>query len=64
VTLVFHGFWTAQGAELQLQTIQFLKNVAIGGGLLAIIAAGPGAFSVDARSARREERVSEMGVAA
>ncbi len=64
VTLVFHGFWAAEGAEVQLQMIQFLKNVAIGGGLLAIIAAGPGAFSVDARSARREERSPDVGVAA
>ena len=64
VTLVFHGFWAAQGADVQLQMIQFLKNVAIGGGLLALIAAGPGAFSVDARSARREERGSHVGVAA
>lgn len=48
VTLVFHNFWAYQGAEAQLQTIQFLKNVSIGGGLLAIFAAGPGALSVDA----------------
>jgi putative oxidoreductase len=52
VTLVFHGFWAYQGAEAQLQTIQFLKNVAIGGGLLAIIAAGPGPLSVDGRRSR------------
>ena len=64
VTLVFHGFWAAQGPDVQLQMIQFLKNVAIGGGLLAIIAAGPGAFSVDARSERHEGRGPEVGVAA
>jgi hypothetical protein len=29
--------------------IRFLKNVGIGGGLLAIFAAGPGPLSVDAR---------------
>ena len=52
VTLVFHDFWAYQGAEAQLQTIQFLKNVSIGGGLLAIFAAGPGALSVDARRSR------------
>jgi putative oxidoreductase len=54
VTLVFHNFWAYQGAEAQLQTIQFLKNVSIGGGLLAIFAAGPGALSVDARRSRIE----------
>jgi putative oxidoreductase len=52
VTLVFHNFWAYQGAEAQLQTIQFLKNIGIGGGLLAIFAAGPGALSVDARRSR------------
>ncbi len=52
VTLVFHNFWAYQGAEAQLQSIQFLKNVSIGGGLLAIFAAGPGALSVDARRSR------------
>lgn len=48
VTLVFHAFWAAPAAQAQLQTIQFLKNVSIGGGLLAILTAGPGAFSLDA----------------
>ena len=43
-----------RGAEAQLQTIQFLKNVSIGGGLLAIFAAGPGALSVDARRSRAD----------
>ncbi len=64
VTLVFHDFWAAQGAEVQIQTIQFLKNVAMGGGLLAIIGAGPGAFSVDAWRARREERGPHARLAA
>ena len=54
VTLVFHNFWADQGAEAQLQMIQFLKNVSIGGGLLAIFAAGPGALSVDGRRSRIE----------
>ena len=54
VTLVFHNFWAYQGAEAQLQTIQFLKNVSIGGGLLAIFATGPGALSVDARRSRAD----------
>ena len=54
VTLVFHNFWAYQGAEAQLQTIQFLKNVSVGGGLLAIFAAGAGALSVDARRSRAD----------
>jgi putative oxidoreductase len=53
VTVVFHGFWGYQGAEAQLQTIQFLKNLALAGGLLALWAAGPGTLSVDGSTARR-----------
>jgi hypothetical protein len=44
------SFWAAPAPELQLQTVQFLKNVSIGGGLLALLAASPGALSVDARA--------------
>jgi len=49
VTIVFHAFWAAQGAEVQMQIVQFLKNVAIAGGLVAIVVSGPGPVSVDAR---------------
>lgn len=56
VTLVFHAFWAAHGAEVQLQTIQFLKNVSIGGGVIAIFAAGPGALSLDAVRGRGQAR--------
>lgn len=47
-TVVFHGFWAYHGADVRLQSIQFLKNLSIGGGLLAILASGPGGISVDA----------------
>jgi putative oxidoreductase len=33
-TLIFHNFWAYQGAEQQMQMVNFLKNVSIGGGLL------------------------------
>jgi putative oxidoreductase len=65
VTVVFHGFWAYQGAEAQLQSIQFLKNLSIGGGLLAVVGAGPGALSVDERRARAAaKRVPHAGLAA
>lgn len=64
VTLVFHAFWAAPAAEVQHQATQFLKNVAMGGGLLAIIASGPGALSVDARMARPEEGGPQVRLAA
>lgn len=33
----------------QIQTIMFLKNISIAGGLLLLVSAGPGAFSLHAR---------------
>jgi putative oxidoreductase len=57
VTAVFHAPWTAQGAEVQLQTVQLLKNLAIAGGLLAVAAAGPGLFSLDERRAQGAKAV-------
>ena len=52
VTLVFHHFWDLQGTAQQMQLINFLKNLAIMGGLLELCAMGAGAFSVDARMAK------------
>lgn len=37
VTAVFHGFWSADAAHLQDQLTQFLKNLAILGGMLLVI---------------------------
>jgi putative oxidoreductase len=39
------------------QTIHFMKNVAIAGGLLQIVAFGAGAFSLDNRNSTRAEYV-------
>jgi uncharacterized membrane protein YphA (DoxX/SURF4 family) len=36
VTLTFHAFWHYTGAEQQGQIINFLKNLAIIGGLLVV----------------------------
>ncbi len=44
VTLVFHRNFGDPG-----QAAHFMKNVAISGGLLAIVSVGGGVFSVDAR---------------
>ena len=54
-TLVFHDFWTFEGQERQMQMIQFMKNLAIMGGLLGFAAAGAGALSID-RFLSRETR--------
>jgi putative oxidoreductase len=47
-TFYFHDFWMiTDPVQRQLQVIQFMKNMAIGGGLLALIYAGGGPWSVD-----------------
>jgi len=47
VTLVFHNFWAVPAAEAQMQMIQFMKNLAIMGGMLYIAAFGAGRYSLD-----------------
>jgi putative oxidoreductase len=47
-TLIFHNFWTLQGADRQAQLVEFLKNLAIFGGLLFVGSTGAGCFSLDA----------------
>jgi uncharacterized membrane protein YphA (DoxX/SURF4 family) len=47
-TLIFHNFWSHPD-----QMINFLKNLAIMGGLIELSVAGAGAFSVDAAMGRR-----------
>lgn len=46
-TLIFHAFWAVPTEQVQMQMIQFQKNLAIMGGLLCLMAAGPGRYSVD-----------------
>jgi len=48
-TLIFHPFWAAPAANLQMETIQFMKNVCIMGGMLYVMAFGAGPLSVDNR---------------
>jgi putative oxidoreductase len=56
-TLVFHDFWTFSGAERMNEMQHCMKNVTIMGGLLMIVALGPGGASVDRRRERRAGRV-------
>jgi len=53
VTLVFHNFWSFHGMEAQMQMVNFLKNLSIMGGLLALASASPTHVSVDEVRARR-----------
>ena len=43
---IFHAPWAATAAMAQAETINFMKNLAIAGGLLQVVAFGPGPFSM------------------
>jgi len=46
-TVVFHNFWAAPADQAMLQQIMFMKNLSLIGGLLLLVAFGPGRFAVD-----------------
>ncbi len=46
--LIFHNFWAAPEAQHMAQSINFMKNVSIAGGMLVLAAFGAGAYSLDA----------------
>lgn len=52
-TLIAHRFWAAPAEQQMMQHIQFMKNLSIIGGLLALATAGAGRFSVDGLLRRR-----------
>jgi putative oxidoreductase len=45
----FHNFWAMPEEQQMMQQIAFMKNIGLIGGLLALMAFGAGAFSLDAR---------------
>lgn len=53
VTLIFHGFWSADAASFQNQLNHFMKNLAIMGGMLYIALVGPGPLSLDGKAERQ-----------
>lgn len=48
-TLIFHNFWNVGEEMQQPQTIHFMKNLAIMGGLLMVYSFGPGSLSLEKR---------------
>jgi len=49
-TLTFHNLWTVDAAQYQNQLAHFMKNVAMIGGLLYMMAFGAGPLSFDKRN--------------
>jgi putative oxidoreductase len=46
VTLVVHDFWNAPKDQLRLESILFMKDVAVIGGLLMLMGKGSGRYSI------------------
>ena len=57
ITPIFHNYWAVPDAQVMMQKLNFTKNLAIVGGLLAFAAFGAGRFSADARGADSAGRV-------
>ena len=55
-TLIFHAFWKEAGEARMPQMVNFMKNVAITGGLAVLMAQGAGRFSLDHRIQRATAR--------
>lgn len=47
--LFFHNYWAMPADQQMMQSMIFWKNMAVTGGLLAIVAFGAGALSFDAK---------------
>ena len=45
-TFLFHAYWNVPADQALNQQIHFMKNVAIVGALLAVVAQGPGGFAL------------------
>jgi putative oxidoreductase len=50
--IIFHNYWAMEAAQVMVNQIMFMKNLAIAGGLLGVVAWGAGAFSLDAKLAK------------
>ena len=53
LALIFHAYWLAPAAELRAQQTSFFSHLAIIGGMLCVVAFGPGGYSLDALMRRR-----------
>jgi putative oxidoreductase len=55
-TLIFHAFWNYHGEERLPQMVNFMKNLAIIGGLATLVAFGAGRFRLGRRPQRSRVR--------
>lgn len=47
ITPIFHAYWAVPPEQMMGQQINFMKNLAILGGMLLLLGFGPGRLSVD-----------------
>lgn len=48
-SFIFHAYWSAPADQVFVTQLLFYKNIAVAGGLMALVAFGAGAWSLDAR---------------
>jgi putative oxidoreductase len=48
-SVLFHNWWAFPAEQQMVQNLMFMKNVAVAGGMLALVAFGAGAWSIDAK---------------
>jgi putative oxidoreductase len=48
-TVIFHAFWAVPAEQAFVQQLMFMKNLALTGGLLMLVALGAGPLSLDTR---------------
>ncbi len=53
VSVIMHNFWAVPEDQARMQMINFMKNVSISGGLVFLLAMGPGPLSIDSLRGRR-----------
>jgi putative oxidoreductase len=51
-TFIFHAYWGVPADQVMNQQIHFLKNLAIVGGLLSVLAHGAGRYALDRSQAK------------
>lgn len=48
-SLLFHNFWSLPAEQVMVNQLMFLKNLAVIGGMLLVVAYGAGPGSIDSR---------------